>query len=79
MSPAVAYRGGGLGGSNPPRNTKLQLSPEPLTRGPLPPDPRSFCLQLNLLTPPPNKIPGYAIGARSTKCMSAGHSRVSDS
>jgi hypothetical protein len=35
--------GGGLGGSNPPQNTKLQLSPEPLTRGPLPPDPRSLC------------------------------------
>jgi hypothetical protein len=58
----VAYRGGGLGGSKPlPRNTKLQLSPEPLTRGPLPPDPRSLCPLLNLLNPPaPNKIPGYA-------------------
>jgi hypothetical protein len=33
--------------------TKLQLPPEPLTRGPLPPDPRSLCPQLNLLKPPP--------------------------
>ena len=40
--------------------TKLQLPPEPLTRGPPPPDPRSVCPQLNLLNPLPNKIPGYA-------------------
>ena len=40
--------------------TKLQLPPEPLTRGLPPPDPRSLCPQLNLLTPPPNKIPRYA-------------------
>jgi len=33
--------------------TKLQLPPEPLTRGPPPPDPRSLCPQLNLLNPPP--------------------------
>ena len=25
-----------------------------------PPDPHSLCPQLNLLNPPPNKIPGYA-------------------
>jgi hypothetical protein len=58
--------GGGLGGSNPSpkKNTKLQLSPEPLTRGPLPPDPRSLCPQLNLLNPPPNKIPGYATATK---------------
>jgi hypothetical protein len=31
------------GVQTPPRNTKLQLSPEPLTRGPLPADPRSLC------------------------------------
>ena len=40
--------------------TKLQLPPEPQIRGLLPPDPRSLCPQLNLLNPPPNKIPGYA-------------------
>ena len=41
--------------------TKLQLPPEPMTKGLLPPDPRSHCPQLNLLNPPPpNKIPGYA-------------------
>ena len=40
--------------------TKLQLPPEPLTRGLPPPDPRSLCPQLNLLNPPPKKIPGYA-------------------
>ena len=35
----------------------------PMTRGLPPPDPRSFCPQLNLLTPPlPNKIPWYATG-----------------
>jgi len=40
---------------------KLQLPPEPLTRGLRPQDPRSLCPQLNLLnTPPANKIPGYA-------------------
>jgi hypothetical protein len=33
----------------------------PLTRGPLPPDPHSLCPQLNLLNPP-NKIPGYTTG-----------------
>ena len=40
-------------------STKLQLPPEPLTRGLPPPDHRSLCPQLNLLNPP-NKIPGYA-------------------
>jgi len=41
--------------------TKLQLPPEPLTRGLLSLDPRSLCPQLNLLNSPlPNKIPGYA-------------------
>ena len=43
-----------------PNEMKLQLPPEPLTRGLPPPDPRYLCPQLNLLTPPPNKIPGYA-------------------
>ena len=42
--------------------TNLQLPPEPLTRGLPPPDPHSLCHQLNLLNPPPNKIPGYATG-----------------
>jgi len=32
--------------------TKLQLPPEPLTRGLPPPDRRSLCPQLNLLNPP---------------------------
>ena len=32
--------------------TKLQLPPEPLTRGLPPPDPQSLCPQLNLLNPP---------------------------
>jgi hypothetical protein len=42
---------------------KLQLPPEPLTRGLPPPDPGSLCPQLSLLNPPPpNKIPGYATG-----------------
>ena len=40
--------------------TKLQLPPEPLTRGLPPPDPRSLCPQLNLLNPLLKKIPGYA-------------------
>ena len=35
--------------------TKLQLPPEPLTRGLPPPDPRSLCPQLNLLNPPPTE------------------------
>ena len=33
--------------------TKLQLPPEPLTRGLPPTDPRSLCPQPNLLNPPP--------------------------
>ena len=33
--------------------TKLQLPPEPLTRGLPPSDHRSLCPQLNLLKPPP--------------------------
>jgi len=33
--------------------TKLQLPPEPLTRGLPPPYPRFLCPQLNLLNPPP--------------------------
>jgi hypothetical protein len=46
--------------------TKLQLPPEPLTRGPLPPDPRSLRPQMNLLNPPPpNKIHGYATARNS--------------
>ena len=43
--------------------TKLQLPPEFLTRGLLPPDTRSLCLlsSTEFLEPPlPNKIPGYA-------------------
>jgi len=44
--------------------TKLQLPPEPLTRGLPSPDPRSLCPVFNWIcwTPssPPNKIPGYA-------------------
>jgi hypothetical protein len=56
----VAYRGGGLG-IQPPQNTKLQLSPKPLTRGPLPSDPSSLCpLSSAEFVEPPNKIPGYA-------------------
>ena len=39
---------------------KLQLPSEPLTRGLPPPDPCSLCPQMNLLTRPPNKTPGYA-------------------
>jgi len=41
--------------------TKLQLPPEPLTRGLPPPDLllSVLCPQLNLLNPIPNKIPGY--------------------
>jgi hypothetical protein len=46
---------GWFGGLKPPRNTKLRLSPEPLTRGPLPSDPRSLCPQLNLFNPPPEQ------------------------
>ena len=52
--------------------TKLQLPPEPLTRGYRPQIPvLSFpCPQLNLLKPPPppNKIPGYATGLPCTYC-----------
>ena len=43
--------------------TKLQLPPEPLTRGLPTPDPRSLCPLSStefLEPPPPNKIPGYA-------------------
>ena len=42
--------------------TKLQLPPEPLTRGLPPPDPRSLCplSSSEFVEPPPNKIPGYA-------------------
>ena len=42
--------------------TKLQLPPEPLTRGLLPPDPRILCplSSTEFVEPPPNKIPGYA-------------------
>jgi len=40
--------------------TKLQLSPEPLTIGLPPPDPRSLCplSSAEFVEPPPNKIPG---------------------
>jgi len=42
--------------------TKLQLPPEPLTRGLPPPDPPSLCplSSIEFVEPPPNKIPGYA-------------------
>ena len=43
-----------------------------LTRGLPPPDPRSLCPQLNLLNPPPKKIPGYATDtyyAMSNRCV----------
>jgi len=39
---------------------KLQLPPEPLTRGPPHPDPRSLCPELNLLNPPEKKNPVYS-------------------
>ena len=35
--------------------TKLQLPPEPLTRGLPPTDPRSLCPQMNVLDPPPEQ------------------------
>ena len=38
--------------------TNLQLPPEPLPKGLPPPDPRSLCPQLNLLTPPRTKFLG---------------------
>ena len=48
--------------------TKLQLPPEPLSRGLPPPDPRSLCpLSLTEFVehpPPPKKIPGYATDHR---------------
>jgi hypothetical protein len=53
---------------------KLQLPPEPLTRGLPPPDPvlSVLCPQLNLLnTPTPNKIPGYATGRYLGLCTAA--------
>ena len=44
--------------------TKLQLPPEPLTRGLPHPDPRSLCplSSTEFDEPPPEKIPGYATG-----------------
>ena len=44
--------------------TKLQLPPEPLTRGLPPPDPRSRCplSSTEFVEHPPKKIPGYATG-----------------
>jgi hypothetical protein len=46
--------------------TKLQLPPEPLTRGLLPPDPLSLCplSSSKFVDTPPNKIPGYATAYR---------------
>ena len=43
---------------------QMQLPPESLTRGLLPQIPilSLLCPQLNLLNPPPNKIPRYATG-----------------
>jgi hypothetical protein len=52
----------------PPRNTKLQLSPEPLPRGPLPPDPRSLCPLSSAEFVEPHKIPGYATDVVCTLC-----------
>ena len=50
---------------------KLQLPPEPLTRGLPPTDPRSLCplssTEFVEPPPPPNKIPGYAIGRKVRK------------
>ena len=47
---------------------KLQLPPEPLARGLSPPDPRSFCPQLNLLSSPPRKkILGTPLPLSSTE------------
>jgi len=48
--------------------TKLQLPPEPLTKGLPPPDPRSLCplSSTEFVEPPPNKIPGYATGQAVT-------------
>jgi len=42
--------------------TKLQLPPEPLTRGLPPPDPHSLCplSSTEFVEPPLKKIPGYA-------------------
>jgi hypothetical protein len=53
--------------------TKLQLPSEPLTRGPLPPDPRSLCplSSTEFVEPPTNKIPGYATVAIDCK-----HARI---
>ena len=46
--------------------TKLQPSPETLTRGLPPPDPRSVhCPQPNLLNPSPSKIPGFLVPSYS--------------
>ena len=39
--------------------TKLQLPPEPLTKGLPPPDPRPLS-STEFVEPPPEKIPGYA-------------------
>ena len=48
--------------------TKLQLPPEPLSRGLPSPDPRSLCSlsATEFVDPPPtqNKIPGYATVAQ---------------
>ena len=40
--------------------TKLQLPPEPLTKGLPPPDPHPLSSTEFVEPPPPNKIPGYA-------------------
>ena len=40
---------------------QLQLPPEPLTRGLLPPRARSLCPQLNLLNPPQTKFLGMPL------------------
>ena len=51
--------------------TKLQLPPEPLTRGLPPPDPCSLCplssTEFVEPPPPPNKIPGYATAVCTRK------------
>jgi hypothetical protein len=56
------------GGFKPPpkkKNTKLQLSPEPLTRGPLPPDPHSLS-SAEFVEPPQTKFLGTPLPTRTT-------------
>jgi hypothetical protein len=60
---SVAYRGGGLGGSNPlPEIPNYSCLQNPWLGGHCPQIPvlSALCPQLNLSNPSPNKIPGYA-------------------